>query len=86
MRERQSSRTRTPNQLHQPRRTDRSMRLSPHAFQQQECVRKPILMLRPGRPIVETGSLTDFADQTHFTRLFKQQMGTTPKVYQATFS
>lgn len=77
VRERQSSRTRTPNRLHQPRETNRSMRLSPHAFQQQERVRKAILMLRPGRPVVETGSPTSFVDQTHFTRAFKRQMGAT---------
>ncbi|WP_336598371.1 AraC family transcriptional regulator [Paraburkholderia bengalensis] len=65
---------------------EREVGLSPHAFQQQERIRKAILMLRSGRPIVETGSLSGFADQSHFTRVFKQQMGVTPKVYQAAFS
>jgi AraC-like DNA-binding protein len=27
-----------------------------------------------------------FADQSHFTRVFKQQTGVTPKIYQAAFS
>ncbi len=59
--------------------------LSPHAFQQQERVRNAMLMLREGRPIAEASALTGFADQSHFTRVFKQQTGVTPKIYQAAF-
>ncbi len=60
--------------------------LSPHAFQQQERVRNAMTLLRAGRPIVEVGALMGFADQPHFTRVFKQQTGVTPKVYQDAFS
>ncbi|RDV00852.1 AraC family transcriptional regulator [Trinickia dinghuensis] len=60
--------------------------LSPHAFQQQERVRNALPMLRAGKPIAEVGARTGFADQSHFTRVFKQQTGVTPKVYQAAFS
>jgi AraC-like DNA-binding protein len=59
--------------------------LSPHAFQQQERVRNAMPMLREGRSISEVGARTGFADQSHFTRVFKQQTGVTPKVYQAAF-
>lgn len=60
--------------------------LSPHAFQQQERIRNAMLMLREGRSIAEVGARTGFADQPHFTRVFKQQTGVTPKIYQAAFS
>ena len=65
---------------------ERETGLSPHAFQQQERVRHAMTMLRTGRPIAEAGAQTGFADQSHFTRVFKQQTGVTPKVYQAAFS
>jgi AraC-like DNA-binding protein len=52
----------------------------------QERVRHAMPMLRAGRPIAEVGARTGFADQSHFTRVFKQQTGVTPKVYQAAFS
>lgn len=60
--------------------------LSPHAFQQQERVRSAMQLLRAGRAIAETGALTGFADQSHFTRVFKQQTGVTPRLYQAAFA
>jgi AraC-like DNA-binding protein len=60
--------------------------LSPHAFQQQERVRSATPLLRAGRPIAEVSARMGFADQSHFTRVFKQQTGVTPKIYQAAFS
>ncbi|RFU49869.1 AraC family transcriptional regulator [Paraburkholderia sp. DHOC27] len=60
--------------------------LSPHAFQQQERVRSAMPLLRSGRAIAEVSARMGFADQPHFTRVFKQQTGVTPKVYQAAFS
>ncbi|MEM5344651.1 helix-turn-helix transcriptional regulator [Paraburkholderia azotifigens] len=65
---------------------EREAGMSPHAFQQQERVRHALPMLRTGRPIAEVGARTGFADQSHFTRVFKKQTGVTPKVYQAAFS
>ncbi|CAD6529007.1 AraC family transcriptional regulator [Paraburkholderia sabiae] len=65
---------------------EREAGMSPHAYQQQERVRHAMPMLRTGRPIAEVGARTGFADQSHFTRVFKQQTGVTPKVYQAAFS
>jgi AraC-like DNA-binding protein len=43
-------------------------------------------LLRAGRPIAEVSAQMGFADQSHFTRVFKQQTRVTPKVYQAAFS
>ncbi|SMG54975.1 AraC family transcriptional regulator [Paraburkholderia susongensis] len=60
--------------------------LSPHAFQQQERIRNAMPLLREGRPIAEVGACSGFSDQSHFTRVFKQQTGVTPKVYQAAFA
>lgn len=65
---------------------EREVGLSPHAFQQQERIRHAIPMLRSGRPIAEVGARTGFSDQSHFTRVFKQQTGVTPRIYQAAFS
>jgi AraC-like DNA-binding protein len=59
--------------------------LSPHAYQQQERVRLTMPLLRGGNPIAEVSAQAGFFDQSHFTRVFKQQMGVTPKVYQAAF-
>jgi len=60
--------------------------LSPHAFQQQVRVGNAILLLQRGMSIAEVSAATGFADQPHFTRVFKQQMGVTPKIYQAVFA
>jgi AraC-like DNA-binding protein len=59
--------------------------LSPHAFQQQERVRSAMPLLRGGCAIAEVSARMGFADQSHFTRVFKQQTGVTPKVYQDAF-
>jgi AraC-like DNA-binding protein len=59
--------------------------LSPHAFLQQERIRRAMTLLRDGKSIVEVGAWVGFSDQSHFTRVFKQQTGVTPKVYQAAF-
>jgi AraC-like DNA-binding protein len=59
--------------------------LSPHAFQQQARIRRAMPMLREGKPVAEVSAHTGFSDQSHFTRVFKQQSGVTPKVYQAAF-
>jgi AraC-like DNA-binding protein len=64
----------------------RQVGLSPHAFQQQERVRKAMDMLRRGHTIAEASLRTGFCDQSHLTRVFKQLMGATPKLYQAAFS
>lgn len=60
--------------------------LSPHAFQQQERIRYAMPLLRRGLAIADVGAQAGFSDQAHFTRVFKQQTGTTPKVYRSAFS
>ena len=57
--------------------------LSPHAYLQQARVREAVRLLRAGRPIVQAGIETGFADQAHFTRVFKQVIGVTPKVFRS---
>jgi AraC-like DNA-binding protein len=59
--------------------------LSPHAFMQQERIRAAMRLLRDGSSLAEAGAQTGFADQSHFTRVFKQQTGVTPRVYQGAF-
>jgi AraC-like DNA-binding protein len=60
--------------------------LSPHAFQQQERIRRAMGLLRDGHPIAQVSQRTGFSDQSHLTRVFKQQIGATPKLYQSAFS
>ncbi|MDR5763232.1 AraC family transcriptional regulator [Caballeronia sp. LZ035] len=60
--------------------------LSPHAFQQQDRVRSSMPLLRAGGAIADVSARMGFADQPHFTRVFKQQIGVTPKVYRVAFS
>jgi AraC-like DNA-binding protein len=59
--------------------------LSPHAFLQQERIRRAMDMLREGKSIAHIGEQTGFSDQSHLTRVFKQQTGVTPKIYQSAF-
>jgi AraC-like DNA-binding protein len=59
--------------------------LSPHAFMQQARIRVAMGLLRDGSSLAEAGARTGFADQSHFTRVFKQQTGVTPRVYQGAF-
>ncbi|MES2938681.1 MAG: AraC family transcriptional regulator [Pseudomonadota bacterium] len=57
--------------------------LSPHAYRQQARVRRAVQLLRAGGSIADASAETGFADQAHFTRVFKQLIGVTPKVFQA---
>lgn len=57
--------------------------LSPHAYRQQARVRRAVQLLRAGASIADASTDTGFADQAHFTRVFKQLIGVTPKVFQA---
>lgn len=57
--------------------------LSPHAYRQQARVRRAVKLLQQQRPLADIAMDTGFADQAHFTRVFKQTIGVTPKVFQA---
>ena len=59
--------------------------LSPHAYQQQERVRRASQLLRSGRAASEVALDTGFADQAHLSRVFKQHTGVTPRVFQAAY-
>lgn len=59
--------------------------ISPHAYQQQQRVRRAITLLQSGRAVVEVAAQTGFSDQSHFTRVFRQQTSLTPKAYQSAF-
>ena len=60
--------------------------LSPRAFQQQERIRCATRMLRSGKRIAEVAMQTGFSDQSHFTRVFRQHTGVTPKLYRCAFT
>ena len=56
--------------------------LSPHAYQQQARVRRAVQLLCGGTSIAEAGADTGFSDQAHFSRVFKSQIGMTPRMFQ----
>lgn len=59
--------------------------LSPHAYQQQERVRRAAQCLRAGHAASEVALDTGFADQAHLSRVFKQHTGVTPRVFQQAY-
>jgi len=56
--------------------------ISPHAYRQQLRVREAVGLLKRRRPPIEVAAETGFADQAHFTRVFKQHLGVTPRMFQ----
>jgi AraC-like DNA-binding protein len=56
--------------------------LPPHAYQNQLRVDLGKLLLAGGTSISQTAVEVGFVDQSHFTRVFKQYTGATPKQYQ----
>jgi len=59
----------------------REVGMTPHAFRQQARIRRAVQLLRQDKPIIAVGAETGFSDQAHFTRVFKQGIGVTPKVF-----
>lgn len=55
--------------------------IPPHIFQQQVRIRKAKELLGKGYSILDTAMHTGFADQSHFTRVFKKLVGITPGEY-----
>jgi AraC-like DNA-binding protein len=55
---------------------------SPHTYQRQLRLRYAMTLLRQGHPLSEVADLAGFADQAHFTRLFRGSMGISPGRYQ----
>jgi AraC-like DNA-binding protein len=56
--------------------------LSPHTYQRQLRLRYAMTLLREGRALSQVADLAGFADQAHFTRLFRGSMGISPGRYQ----
>ncbi len=57
--------------------------LPPHAYQNQQRVDLGKRFLIQGMPISRAAVEAGFADQSHFSRVFKQYTGATPRQYQA---
>jgi AraC-type DNA-binding domain-containing proteins len=57
--------------------------LPPHAYQNQLRVARGKELLARGEPISRVAAEVGFADQSHFTRIFRQFTGATPRQYQA---
>ena len=60
----------------------RSAGVSPHAYQQQARIRYAQKRLKQGAALALVAREAGYADQAHFTRVFKQYTGVTPKSFQ----
>lgn len=56
----------------------RELGMPPHAYQIQVRISRAKTMLRQQMPIADVAFRTGFADQSHFTRFFKKNVGVTP--------
>lgn len=59
----------------------RKIGMPPHAYQLQIRIARAKSALRTGSSIAEVALATGFADQSHFTRVFKRLIGVTPARY-----
>jgi AraC-like DNA-binding protein len=59
----------------------RQIGMPPHAYQLQVRIERAKSALRAGSSIAVVASATGFADQSHFTRVFKRLVGDTPAQY-----
>ena len=66
------------SQFHLHRSFSRSVGLPPHAFQLQLRVDRAKTLLADGLDIAAVAQRTGFADQSHFTRIFRRSVGVTP--------
>lgn len=60
----------------------KSAGVSPHAYRTIKRVELAKSMLRKNIPLADTSIATGFADQSHFTRVFTEYTGITPKFFQ----
>jgi AraC-like DNA-binding protein len=56
----------------------KSVGLTPHNYQVQARIRRAHNLLKVGEPIADVALAVGFADQAHFTRVYKAIMGGTP--------
>jgi AraC-like DNA-binding protein len=61
----------------------RELGLTPHAYQLSIRVARAKDLLRAGIPLADVALQTGFYDQSHFTKVFKSQVGVTPGRYMA---
>jgi AraC-like DNA-binding protein len=61
---------------------ERSIGMTPHAYQRQARVRLAIRLIRARHSLAEAGAASGFTDQAHFTRWFRRFMAVTPGQYQ----
>lgn len=54
---------------------------SPHAYLRRLRLARALRLLRAGVPVVEAALQLGFADQSHFTRVFRGEFGVTPAKY-----
>lgn len=59
--------------------------VSPYRYLQSLRIEKSKRLLEEGMAPIEAAAQTGFADQSHFTRFFKEFIGLTPKQYQKIF-
>ena len=55
--------------------------LTPHKFQMQCRIRKAKSLLKKGYKVTDVAQMVDFCAQSHLDRVFKKQVGITPKEY-----
>jgi AraC-like DNA-binding protein len=63
----------------------RTVGMSPHAYQRQSRLRHATALIRGGTSISDAALAAGFADQAHFTRLFRSTMGIPPGAYQRAY-
>lgn len=51
---------------------------TPHAYLRHLRLTRSLLLLREGTPTIEVATQLGFADQSHFTRAFREEFGVTP--------
>ena len=59
----------------------RELGVAPHAFRMLTRLNRARRLLRAGQPVAAVAAETEFADQSHLTRLFRSAFGTTPGRY-----
>lgn len=60
----------------------RIMGLTPHAYLLQTRIKKAVEFLSKGMTPADVAAMTGFTDQSHFTKVFRRQVGVTPGLFQ----
>lgn len=65
---------------------ERTLGMTPHAYQRQARVRLVMKLLRARSTLSRASAMAGFSDQAHCTRWFKRLMGITPGQYQSSLA